>query len=277
MPIRPRHLIIGLVILLTVAACGDDESPGGSDDGDRYTHATGPTDVVVRISYRGGGPPPGSIIDSLGSVPHVVLYGDGTLIMPDYATGALPGLEVYALTGAGIRMVLEAADRAGLMDGGMRLGPEGVSDAPYASIRVEAGGQSSATSIVDPWDEGNADRRRIREFEKRFGDVAGWLGAEAVPVSQGPIDEVIAVFVQLDDPFSFGAPNYLEWPLDDPGDPAVLPGRYQDEPCLLISGADLDTARAVFAAADDNTLWTIGDEIRNIVIRPVYPDGGCGS
>jgi len=277
MPIRSRHLIVGLVILLTVAACGDDGSSGASGDGDRYIHATGPSDVVVRIGYSGGGPPPGSIIDSLGRVPHVVLYGDGTLIMPDDAAGVLPGLEVYALTEAGIRTVLEAADDAGLMDGGMRLGPEGVYDAPLASIRVDAGGQSSITGIVDPWDEGNADRQRVRAFEDRFGDVVGWLGADAALVSRGPVDQVIAVFVQLDGPFSFGTPNYLQWPLSDPGDPETFAGRFRDEPCLLISGADLDTARTAFAAADDNTLWTIGDAVRNIIIRPVYPDEGCGS
>ena len=148
-------VVFATVGALVAAGCGgaDTETSAGSGTAPppsvagAIDHATGPTDIVLRVNTGGGFVP---VEFNLKSLPSYTLYGDGTVIRPvvtsaDVAQAPnVTPLETIKLDEAAIQSLLEQAKSAGLLAPGTvdygDMGALGVSDMPTTSVTLNADG-----------------------------------------------------------------------------------------------------------------------------------------
>ncbi len=152
-------VVFATVGALVAAGCGgaDTETSAGSGTAPppatagAIDHATGPTDIVLRVNTGGGFVP---VEFNLKSLPSYTLYGDGTVIRPvvtsaDVAQAPnVTPLETIKLDEAAIQSLLEQAKSAGLLAPGTvdygDMGALGVSDMPTTSVTLNAGGATAS-------------------------------------------------------------------------------------------------------------------------------------
>jgi hypothetical protein len=199
--------LCALPVLLLLAACSTGTpspssaptaspaaSPSASPDGATVDHATGATDLVLRMETGGGFVAPSFLVTQ---APSFSLYGDGTLIARDETApwpdpgpsgvSAVPPFHRTTLSEAQVQELLRVA----LREGGLgvarpRYDSAGIADAPTTIFTVKAGGLDKTVSVYalgfDPPDgQDAAIRGALAALADRLRAAAAALPPTAEP------------------------------------------------------------------------------------------------
>lgn len=285
MRIRPA---VVLVPLLALTACAD--APTGSGAGPGIEHATGPSDLLVRVAYEGGFVP---VEWHLTSIPTFSLYGDGTIVLPGaqieiYPGPALPAISSRPVSEAGIQAILEEALAAtesvpGTVDD---LGSVAIADAPWTVITVNAGGVERTIKVYalaeaperpdGMPEEVYRARQRLGRFVTKIGNLQPWLPSgslgEETTFDPDSARLLVSDYRKVDEL----SQERIDWPLDGAlagfGEPTE-PATYR---CGTLEGSDWTAVRDAAGRANQLTPWTDEGQRFSVLFRPLLPDeSGC--
>jgi hypothetical protein len=285
MRIRPA---VVLVPLLALTACAD--APTGSGAGPGIEHATGPSDLLVRVAYEGGFVP---VEWHLTSIPTFSLYGDGTIVLPGaqieiYPGPALPAISSRPVSEAGIQAILEEALAAtesvpGTVDD---LGSVAIADAPWTVITVNAGGVERTIKVYalaeaperpdGMPEEVYRARQRLGRFVTKIGNLQAWLPSgslgEETTFDPDSARLLVSDYRKVDEL----SQERIDWPLDGAlagfGEPTE-PATYR---CGTLEGSDWTAVRDAAGRANQLTPWTDEGQRFSVLFRPLLPDeSGC--
>ena len=289
-----RKISFVLAIGLLTAACtsaGASGSPVGSptvSPAPTYDVATGPDQLVLRISSGGGLVPPGY---NLTAKPWFALYGDGRIVVQGpvieiYPSPLLPNLRLMRVTPAEIQKIIAAADQAGLLGPDASYDAAGVYDAGTTTFTTTVAGK---THTIDAYALGidvpvtdaavDAARKKLSAFDDKIGNLSAFLG-RTVDDTEAYEATSTRIFTSPSDPAAAATDGLsrqvLAWPLSvDPGtggEAAQVPGTR----CLVVTGPDLAAFLASAKSANALTVWTSGAGRYSVSVRPLYPDEtGC--
>jgi hypothetical protein len=236
---------------------------------------------VLRISVAGGFINP---IAQLFALPEIAIYGDGTVLAPDYggilgSGGSVPALVATRLSEAGVQKILAAAADAGLLgkNGQYQGGP--MAEASTTIFTVVAEGHVHTVSVValgrpggDPATQEIRDK--LASLESALTDVPGFVGNDNVAEPSAAYEpDALEVFVAPsgDDP---GAAA-IEWPLSTPladfGTPVD-----RGEACGVVTGSDLTALEQLTSTAAPDAVWKSRQTFWSLTFRPMLPDDrGC--
>ncbi|MEV4808992.1 hypothetical protein [Micromonospora avicenniae] len=239
---RLLALLAVLAALSTMAGCGDR-------GGDGSPPPAGATTLVLRLSELPGLLPPGGVA---AVPPRYSLFGDGRLIsVPDGPSRGWPQLREDTVAPDDVRELYAAA--AALPDGPVADVPDG----PVVQVTVgTAGGRHSVTlDRADP-----AAARLLAALARHADGPPVPYEATAVAIVATPAD-----------PTEPARP----WPLPTLAG-APLGGTSAGSTCLVLRGADLDTARRAATTADAAARWSSAGQVWQVAPRPLLPDEtGC--
>jgi hypothetical protein len=196
--LRPLTALPALLLLVACSAgtpspsATPSASPAASPDGTAVDHATGATDLVLRMETGGGFMAPSFLATE---APSFSLYGDGTLIArddtapwPDPGPSGLSAVPPFHRTGLTEAQVQELL-RVALGEGGLGLArpryeSAGIADAPTTVFTVKAGGVDKTVSVyalgIDPPDgQDVAIRRALAALADRLRAAAAAIPATA--------------------------------------------------------------------------------------------------
>jgi hypothetical protein len=287
MRIRPV-VVVPLVLLL--GACANAPTRPG-DGGDGIAHASGSSDLLVRVAFEGGFVP---IEWNFRNLPSLSLFGDGTLVTPGAQIELYPGPALPALTRrtvdeggvqAILREVLDAIE--GIPDNLDDMGSVGIADAATTVLTIHAGAidrtiRVYALAELPERPEGMPEevfraRQRLGALVTRLGALDGWLPEGSL----GPEDAYVAgaarLFVSDYRPVEDLHQEPVGWPLVDPltsfGSGDGQPDGYR---CGTVEGEDWRAVLDLAGRSNELTPWTDGSDRFSIVFRPLLPDeSGC--
>ncbi|TDC40544.1 hypothetical protein E1211_00020 [Micromonospora sp. 15K316] len=231
--------VLAAAVTVTGCAGGDRTEP---------EPPTGGTTLVLRLSELPGLLPPGG---AAALAPRYSLFGDGRLISAPTAAGGWPQLREDTVSADDVRELFRTA--AALPDGPAAGTPDG----PVVQVVVgAAGGRRTVTLARD-----DAAATRLR------ADLARHAGGPPTPYDP----TVVAIVATPADPAEPARP----WPLPTlAGEP--LDGTSAGSTCLVLRGADLDTARRAVGPADAAARWRSAGRVWQVAPRPLLPDEtGC--
>lgn len=301
-----------LVFMLLFAACGSADSnlgssgsaaeptpteePAGTPTPEPIAYPQGANDVVVRIEHTGGFVPQEFLVTRL---PIVSLYGDGRILTEGpqimiYPAPALPNLQMGTLNDEGIRMILKAAEEAGLLEGDKHYPLDMIADAATTVFTVTAGGETHTISVYAldftegpdgsgapdlPADELEA-RKKLVEFQAKLVDYMSWLPETAIapPQTAYPIERLQVISQPADlREINDIETGETEWPLETPLAEIGEPFEFMDQArCVVLEGEELDSVLTALQDANQLTRWQSGGEEYLLHIRPILPDEqGC--
>jgi hypothetical protein len=256
------------------------------------TWAKGQKDLVLRIWLAGGFVPPG--VD-LTNTPLISVYGDGTVVSQGaqimiYPGPLLPSLQVQKLTDAGMRKLLDAAERAGLTLPDTKYDSYGIADAPTTFFTLTADGCThhiSAYALNEAISTQGLDQKTIEAraallaFRNALTDLGTLVGTGNV--TDGGIFKATAYrIVSREEPAGTGASGspapVVKWPLKETlatfGDP--LSADITDTRCGTIDGPDAAALAPLFEAANTETHFSSGGKTYVLRVRQLLPDeSGC--
>jgi hypothetical protein len=264
-----RRLAAVAVVTATVAlaACGDSTS--GESGPPRAP--TGPDEVVVRVVTEGGFT---AETRRPAHLPQLSVFGDGRVVVIgptalQYPGPALPNLQEFRVTRAGLARILETARAAGLLDDAVPdYGDPGVTDQATTTVTVRADGITRRVDVyalgfrgrvsgVTP--EQSEQRDRLQQFIELAGD-AGALGDDVVAGSERRY-EPTALAVRVE-PADASDGETHGWPLGD------LAGAE----CAVHRGADVARALDVARTAHEGDAWESAGATYTVTFRPLLPD-----
>jgi hypothetical protein len=298
-PVSRPLVVIATLGALVAAGCGgaDTDSPAGSStappasQAGAIEHATGPTDIVLRVNTGGGFVP---VEFNLKSLPSYTLYGDGTVIRPVVSSADVAQapnvtpLETIKLDETGIQSLLEQAKAAGLLAPGTvdygDMGALGVSDMPTTNVTLNAGGVTAshdAYGLLFAPTEPPAGNLTPAQREARAalrGFVALTEQQDPKATAYAPTRLAVWIAPALAQPTGDSEP--VVWPLatapavsDTPGAEGI------DFRCTVVEGDDAATLVDAVQKAPAGAQW-IASPDRNatfqVVVRALLPDeAGC--
>jgi hypothetical protein len=270
-----KKLLLAVSILLVVSACG-----GGTDTGPSTTSPVGtwdrsPTAPLVVIETFGGFVP---VEVSLGQMPEMAIYGDGTIITqgPTIAIWpgpALPNLVAGKLDDNTIQSILDRAQSSGVLSPLEDYGTANVADAGTTRITINAGNQRFVSEIyalgiggfggeTPGMTSAQLTARKgaaaFIDFVRTFADTA--VGEEFVP----------SAYAVRPWPFG-GVPTEspsIEWPF---APLAALGSADAFGGCLVVDGDDAAQLRDVVGRATTQTPWMSEGVAYGLVFRPLLP------
>jgi len=282
---RARLFAAAVAIGIATTACANSSTvtkPAGGLD-----HATGPTDLVLRVQTGGGFVNPASVLNQL---PEFSLYGDGTVLQPGVQTMIYPGPALSEpietpVAQEGVEAILRAAASAGLLQSRdfTDLGSVGIADAATTTITVNVNGATYTTNVYAlgalsqrpsgmSQDEFTA-RKAIAAFTGKLPDLRSWLPQGSVGADTPFVPSELAVYVSgyQADP-SLQEPK-SDWPLSPSlasfGQAIQVP---QGTRCGTVSGSDLATLLPLAERANQLTPWLSDGTRYGLVFRPLLPD-----
>lgn len=278
--------LLAAVPLLTLAACGDDDTATPATqpppeetlpptDAPGYVHPTGSDEVVLRIAYEGGFTTPDVVFLGL---PTVLVTGDRVFqqgpVIEIYPGPLLPNIQVRTITEAGIQELLTAADEAGLLEQRTYDGPDNIADAPDTVVTLTVDGvthehRAYALGFDDlSGVEGDEDRAALQGFVELVsqyvtaqpGEV---LGQESAFV---PEEYLLRAYI-ADDLSGFEIePTIVAWP-------AEAPIRLADAAdCAALPAASFG---ALFATATQLTFFEDAGVVYRLAVKPALPGDAC--
>lgn len=257
---RLRALALLSVAAVALAACGDGDEAGGGPVGRPGGLAD---DLFVEVVTDGGFVPPGF---DFRMVPQVVVYADGTVVVPGAVPAIYPGPAVSPLaTGrldeATLTDLVATATDAGLLDPGadMDLPPgQMIADAPTTTVRLVVDGVehrlvAPALGLASPETQ---TRAALADFVNRVANAATTTASDVLDPAAYRVQRV-----DLDaDPGV--QPNTVDWP---EGVTEPVPDK-----CTAVVGEQADAFEAVLAGATEITRWRLADGTETgLAIRPV--------
>jgi hypothetical protein len=287
-----RFLVVVLVVSLLAAACGDDGSTVGTDDGGDPS-GDAPQDgdgdggdiggssdetVAVQVLVDGGFVP---VEAALRTVPALTVTAEGTVITPAPVLAIYPGPAYLPMQSATVDPVavaelVDLARTLGLLDDDLDFGQPPVADVPNTTVTIVSDG-ITYTHVAnaldmdferedDGLDQGaRANRAALSEFVAAANALAVgdtlW-NPDAIAVT------IVGPFVPSDE---LTDPEPLEWPLATP------PNTDGDFPCTLVEDDDLATLLSALEGANERTAWVVDGEPLSLAFRVVVPGQvGCG-
>ena len=274
-------LAVAGALALSLAACGDDSpaapadtlpAPGTTAPGSAFEHPTGADDVVLRIASVGGFVP---VETAFQNLPTVLVAGDGRLIVTGpvieiFPGPLLPNLQVRTITEAGIQELLGLAAEHGLFTQREYDGPTNVMDAPVTVVEIAAGGsvydhRAYALGIEGGEPTDDEARRALAEF------VAAATGdflvdnPELGPEQPYTSDTFLVQPTVVNDLSGYEIePTVTDWPAElEP----LVGGACTEVPASVVG--------EMFAAANQLTLFTSGDQQFSLAVKPLLPDDRC--
>ena len=314
LPVTRSRAIALLVACLVLAGCASGASPSAGSlapttapstvssstpGSGAIAYATGPTDLVVRASSGGGLLPPRM---RLTQMPDVSIYGNGHIVQVGAHGSApadplLPGLAESRISSDGLVRILGAARDAGLLGEDRRYELPDVYDLWSVTFTVTADGRTHSTWVyalgfsdelrfAPPAD--HAARKVLGALYGQLLDLRAWLGpdlvGEATPYTPAALRMYLAPVVEQALPGQPTPPpvtprpgqDVRAWPLGSPpGAFGVAAGKHWNGwRCAVLTW----DAAAPFglATATHDTRWRAGDQLYELVIRPLLPEeSGC--
>jgi hypothetical protein len=286
-PMRSRPITVALALLGVVAAgCANEPNVGGSGGID---HATGPNDVVFRLSYEGGFVP---LEYTLTQFPAFTLYGDGRIVTPGaqiaiYPGPALPAVSQRAVTEEGMQAILQAALDAGLGRGDRDhsdFGSTLIADASTAVFTLSADGRTSRVSVyalaeLPEQPDGMSDaefaaRQALSDLANRLVALDQWLPQGSIGPEEPFRTGAYRLFVGRYRPDEQLPQDSATWPLatalptPDTGGTGYA--------CLVVRGDDWDQVAPLAEGANQLTPWSSGGAEYSVLFRPLLPEeSGC--
>jgi hypothetical protein len=207
-------------------------------------------------------------------LPQLSVFGDGRVVVIgptalQYPGPALPNLQEFRVTRAGLARILETARAAGLLDDAVPdYGDPGVTDQATTTVTVRADGITRRVDVyalgfrgrvsgVTP--EQSEQRDRLQQFIELAGD-AGALGDDVVAGSERRY-EPTALAVRVE-PADASDGETHGWPLGD------LAGAE----CAVHRGADVARALDVARTAHEGDAWESAGATYTVTFRPLLPD-----
>lgn len=292
-----------LVLVLMLAACGEDDAvgnggtsptatPAASPTVEPIDHPTGDDEMILTIAWEGGFVMPEEIVRRL---PLFALLGNGCVVTQGpqieiYPQPALPNLQQTCLTEEGVQQVLQAAKDAGLLDGDAEYRYDMIADAPWTVFTLNANGTTTTVRAyalaegeqTTGTPEADAARQKLADLQNKLGDLRSWLPATAFDGEEQPYDvtrmQLIVDPVGEDDA---DAPEDIEiqrldWPLATPLADLGEPYPFEDWRCTVVEGDDLATLMEQLQGANRLTQWQSGDAEYRLIPRPLLPgEAGC--
>jgi hypothetical protein len=292
-------VVFATVGALVAAGCGgaDTETSAGSGTAPppsvagAIEHATGPTDIVLRVNTGGGFVP---VEFNLKSLPSYTLYGDGTVIRPvvtsaDVAQAPnVTPLETIKLDEAAIQSLLEQAKSAGLLAPGTvdygDMGALGVSDMPTTSVTLNADGIAASHDayglLFAPTEQpaGTLTQAQRDARAALRGFVALTEQQDPNATAYAPTRLAVWVAPALAQPTGDSEP--VVWPLATAPSVSETPGAEGiDFRCSVVEGDDVATLVDAVQQAPAGAQWIAAAD-RNatfqVVVRALLPDeAGC--
>ena len=280
-----RTFVSALVVVpiaVTLAACGDDGKateptepqqvddtfpPAGSTG---IAHPTGPSDVILELSYEGGFVPAGTAFINL---PALLVSGVGLVYTPAVIPAVFPGplvppMLTRTITEPGIQQLLNLVKRAGLLAPPPDYtGGEGVADASSTVLTINADGGNfvhSAYALGADTPESPA-RKNLLDTVTTIGDIGGAVGEDNLGANQ---------------PFVPTSYRFQARPVAQSELPTDIPPTIVEWPALttlpLADAATCATLDAVavgslFTDATQNTYFKDGDVLYQISVAGVLP------
>jgi hypothetical protein len=268
-----------LALPVVMAACGDPDAPPGTARPTTTTtaaisHPTGADDAVVRIEVAGGLVPADV---AFGTVPSLLITGDGRVVVPGAVPAIYPGplvtpLTQRSITPAGIQAVLQAAERAGLLapSPSYDLPPSvGVADAATTEVVLDAGGNRfvhQAYALQEAALDTPA-RRNLAEFVNEVSALETLVGSAALGPEQPyePDRYAIRALANPPEPDDL-EPSIVPWP-----DAAIDLSATGE--CAIVDSAAVANA---LRTATQLTWFTQNGTTYSVMTRPVLSgDRGC--
>ncbi len=286
---RRGTFVTALAVAAALAGCSAGAGPPEPSPG-RIDHPTGPHDLVLRISTRGGLLPPDARLTEL---PVLSLYGDGRLITQGpqvaiYPGPAVPNLQVTRVSEAGIQRVLRAASDAGLLGGNRHYDYPGIADAPTTTFTVEAAGSRHEVSAYALWegtDPGRVPetdwraRQALLSFQRQLTHPRSWLGGDLEAQDRPYEAHAMRIVVTPADPRTVpdqSLVNVRDWPLTRPLRTFADARARGVARCGVLTGAELASVRDELQASNQLTFWRSEGRTYRLVVRPLLPDEqGC--
>jgi hypothetical protein len=254
-------------VSVALAACGESSS---GESGPPPV-PTGADEVVVRVVTEGGF---AAETRRPARLPQLSVFGDGRVVVIgptalQYPGPALPNLQEFRVTHAGLARILEAARAAGLLDDAVPdYGDPGVTDQATTTVTVRADGVTRRVDVyalgfrgrvsgVTP--EQSEQRDRLQQFIELAGD-AGALGDDVVAGSERRYEPT--AFAVRVEPANASDGETHAWPLGD------LAGAE----CAVHASADLARALDVARTAHEGDVWESAGATYTVAFRPLLPD-----
>jgi len=229
------------------------------------------------------------------NLPVISVYGDGTVIRPGpqimiYPGPLLAGQQVAKLNEAGMRALLDAAEKAGLLVPDVTYESHGIADAPTTFFTLTADGcthKIAANALMEDDNSTGLDkatieaRKKLWAFEQSLGDLRTLVGA-ANFTDGGLYSPTAYRLIVRDEPAGTGATGsqqpVLAWPLKTPlatfGEP--IAAGMADTRCGTVEGADAATLTPLLEKANTETHWSSGGKTYYLMVRSLLPDeSGC--
>jgi hypothetical protein len=210
-------------------------------------------------------------LDAFEVAPRLVIDGAGVAVVPAPVPTIYPGPLVVPRSGRAVsdigraRIIQEARD-LGLLSGktdfrrtGNQLagGMTGHIELTVDGQRVALTGDPSAhiECITTPCEPPPGSPAAFGEMWRRLSDLPSWLGAELGPEAPYPAQgySILVGHPPAPDPQLAQAP--ADWPLSQPLATFGTPVANGTARCGTVRGADADTLRPAFAAANALTSW----------------------
>ncbi len=213
-----RRLALPLLAVVAglTGACGSEKVDVSDQPAGGVAYPTGADQVVVRLSTGGGFVPEGA---DFRTPPDLLIMGDGTVFLPGaqisiFPAPLLPAISTATLDPDGLRAVLDAADKAGLLKAPPSYEPASgaaqVADAPTTSLQINANGQTfdhrAYTLGFQPNGvESTPERNALDRFVTQLKDLTALVGAEHLTADEVYTPERFGVIAQRGDPRGAGA------------------------------------------------------------------------
>jgi hypothetical protein len=290
-------LLLGLVLVACSSAAGPSPTPtGGPKDspdasvaptGAGVDHATGATDVVLRMEEGGGFAP---IEFAASGAPIFTLYGDGRIVFQQLSdTFPQPGPDGITRANAWHTAQLDEGQVEELLEfalGQGGIGPardlyidNGIMDAPNTIFTVNAGGLKKVVTVnalgMDP--TGSADDAARAQFKKladrlRDFDDGGSIASDVyVPTNYR------AVLIEREVDPSIPNPSPADWPWPDLAVGDFKAGDGTNGPTFPHRTLTADQVAAlnlgdVSGGAQGLIVKAPNDKTYTVILRPLLPD-----